>query len=129
MAIDTGKFVKAYINLRNARAELKQKYDEEDALLKLKQQKIENMLLAHMNETGQTSGKTPFGSFYKQEDVKAMGSDWDALYRWIKENDAFEALERRITRTFVTKYMEENNGAIPPGVSVHREYVVRVRKS
>jgi len=129
MATDTGKLVKAFIGLRDARAELRTKFQEEDAALRLKQERIEASLLAHMNESGQVSGKTPFGTFYKQEDIKPMGSDWDTLYRWIKETDAFECLERRITRTFISKYMAENDGAIPPGVSVLRQYVVRVRKN
>lgn len=127
--INTAKLVKAYVNLRTARAELKTKFEEEDAKLKQQQVQIENTLLAHLNETNQTSGKTIHGSFYKQEEIRPMGSDWDALYRWIKENDAFECLEKRITRTFINKYMEENKGAIPPGVSVMREFVVRVRKN
>lgn len=127
--IDTAKLVKAHINIRNARAELKAKYENEDAVLKSKQAKVEATLLAHMNESGQVSGKTPFGSFYKQEEIRPSGSDWGALYQWIKENDAFDCLERRITRNFVAQYMKENNGAIPPGVSVMREFVVRVRRT
>lgn len=126
---DTSKLVKAYMNLRKARAELKAEFDVKDGELKQKMTKIENVLLAHLNESGQESAKTVYGTFYKQEEIRPMGSDWDAYYRFIKENDAWEGLEKRITRTFITQYMEANKGAIPPGVSVHREYVVRVRKS
>lgn len=127
--VDTSKLVRAALNIRAARAELRQQYENDDAALKIKQQRVENALLAYMNESGQVSGKTPYGSFYKQEEIKASGSDWGALYEWIKENDAFDCLEKRITRTFVSQYMKDNNGAIPPGVSVMREFVVRVRKT
>ena len=47
----------------------------------------------------------------------------------MKQNDAFDALERRIKKTFVSEYMENNGGAIPPGVSVYRQYAVRVRRN
>ena len=57
------------------------------------------------------------------------GQDWEAFYDWIKEHDAFDALERRIKRTFVSKYMDDNDGAIPPGVNVFRRYTVEVRKN
>lgn len=127
--VDTAKLVKAHINIRNARAELKAEYENKDALLKVKQNKIEAALLAYMNESGQVSGKTPFGSFFKQEEIRPTGSDWGALYEWIKDNDAFDCLEKRITRNFVSQYMKDNNGAVPPGVSVMREFVVRVRRT
>jgi hypothetical protein len=51
------------------------------------------------------------------------------FYGWIKDNDAFDALERRVKKTFVTEFMETHEGGLPPpGITVSREYVVRVRK-
>jgi hypothetical protein len=38
-------------------------------------------------------------------------------------------LERRFKKTFVKDYRESNEGAIPPGVSVMREFTVRVRRA
>lgn len=123
------RFTKVYIKIRDKRAELKAAFDKEDSDLKLKQESLENAMLAQMNATGAKSVRTDFGTVYRQEEVKPSASDWDSLYRWIKENDAFDALERRVKKTFVTEYMETHDGALPPGVSVHREFVVRVRRS
>lgn len=126
--IDNTKMVKAYLNLRDARTKALRAFEEEDAKLKLKQELIEQHMLAFLNKHKTDSIKTPVGTFYKQEEIKPAGSDWTAIYDYIKDNDAFEMLERRVKKTFVQEYMDANDGAIPPGVTVHREYVVRVRR-
>lgn len=126
--IDLGKLTKAHINIRDARAALKKQFDDSDATMKGAQERLENAMLDHLNKHGMESVRTEFGTFYRQEDIKPSGSDWQALYDWIKEHDAWDALERRIKKTFVAEYMEAHQGSLPPGVSVHREFVVRVRR-
>lgn len=128
VALDLGRLTKAHINIRDARAALKKQYDDADVDLKASQERLENAMLDHLNKHGMESVRTEFGTFYKQEDIKPSGSDWQALYDWIKEHDAWDALERRIKKTFVSEYMEAHQGSLPPGVSVHREFVVRVRR-
>lgn len=127
--MDLGKLVKTYIKIRDARAEKKKAFELEDGQLKESLGKIEAVLLGHLNTTGGESVRTDEGTFYKQEEITPTGSDWDRLYAWVKEEDAFDALERRIKKTFIKEYMDTHEGALPPGVSVHREYVVRVRRS
>lgn len=127
--MDNAKAVKAYLKLRDARTALKREYEEADLKLTQQQERIEKALLHHLNETKTNSVATDYGTFYRQEVVTPTGSDWEAFYDWVKKNDAFDALEKRIKKTFITEYMEEHKGAIPPGVSVYREYVVRIRRS
>ena len=123
------KIISAYIKIRDARAALKRKFEEEDADLKSKQDRLGAELLRVLNDMGVSSIKTNAGLFYKEKDIKPSVSDWDALYRFIRENDAFEALERRVKKKFVMDYMEENDGATPPGVSTITEYSVTVRRN
>lgn len=125
---DLGKLTKAFINIRDARDALRRQHDDSDKDLKAAQERIENAMLNHLNTHGMESVRTEFGTFYKQEDIKPSGADWGALYDWIKEHDAWDALERRIKKTFIAEYMEAHQGALPPGVNVHREFVVRVRR-
>lgn len=125
---DNTKMVTAYLRLRDTRTALLRKFEEEDGKLKSKQELLEMHMLQFLNSTGTDSVKTPIGTFYKQTEIKPAGADWQTIYEYIKDNDAFEMLERRIKKTFVQEYMEANDGAIPPGVTVHREYVVRVRR-
>lgn len=127
--MDTAKMVKAFVKLRDTRGELKRKFEEEDNKLKAKQQLLEGQLLKFLNENEMESVKTPNGTFYRQEEITPTGSDWDAFYGWIVDNNALDALERRIKKNFIKEYMEAHNGGIPPGVSVYREFVVRVRRT
>lgn len=126
--LDLGKITKAHINIRDARTALRKQYEEADADLKQSQEKLESVMLDHLNKHGMTSVRTEAGTFFRQEEITPSASDWNALYDWIKENDAWDALERRVKKTFIKEFQEAHNGGLPPGISVHREYVVRVRR-
>jgi len=127
--MDMNQLVSVYTKIREKRAQIKKAYDAEDASLKEKLTKLEGVLLGQLNTTNTDAIRTEAGTFYRQEDITPSGADWSAFYDWVKENDAFDALERRIKKTFIADYMERHEGAIPPGVSVYRQYVVRVRKN
>ena len=127
--MDISKYVKVYLNLRKAREELSKAFDIKDKELKDKQELIENQLLQFLNETKQESSRTEFGTVYRQEDLVPSAADWSVIYEWIKENDAWELLEKRLKKTFIKTYSETNKGDLPPGVNVFRKYLVRVRKN
>lgn len=127
--MDVDRLAKAYIALREARSALKAEFEEKYKTLGAKQERLENEMLRFLQENNSDSVKTSNGTIYRQEELTPSGSDWEAFYNWVAENEAFDALERRIKKTFVKEYMEAHDGAPPPGVSVYREYVVRVRRS
>lgn len=127
--LDLGKITRAHLNIRDARAKLKQDYEASDRDLKDAQTKLENAMLGHLNQHGMESVRTEAGTFYRQEEIKPAAQDWEAFYAWIKEHDAWDALERRIKKTFIAEFAEAHGGALPPGVSVFREFVIRVRRS
>ena len=127
--MDFNKVTEAYIAIRDRRAEIKKAYEAEDDQLKAKLARLDAVMLGHLNETNMESVRTANGTFYKTEDLKPSASDWTAFYQFIKDNDAFEALERRVKKDFVKAYMEDNDDALPPGISVHREYKVLVRRA
>ena len=129
MGIDANALTKAHVRIRDARAVLKKQFDADDAVLKGKQDRLESEMLRILQDSKMESIRTESGTFYRQEDLVPSGADWDAFYRWVAANDSFEALERRIKKTFIKEYMDANEGALPPGVSVHRTYVVRIRRS
>lgn len=129
MTLDLNKLVRVHLKIRDARRELSRQFDDADRDLKVKQVRIETEMLRFLNDSHTNSIKTDAGTVYKQEDIQPSISSDDAFYKWIKENDTFEALEKRVKKTFVTAYMEENKGAVPPGVSVLRSFVARVRRN
>lgn len=130
--MDIEKLTKAYIAIRDKRTEIKKAFDIEYADLGAKLDRLEAELLRFMQDNKSEAIKTTFGTVYRQEEVKPSCSDWSALDAWEKANpdiNASDILEKRVSKKFITEYMEANDGALPPGVSIYREYVARVRRS
>lgn len=128
-ALDLSRIIKAHVNIRDARSNLKRDYEASDKDLKDAQAKLEAALLNHLNVHGMESVRTEFGTFYAQEEMTPSASDWNAVYQWIVDNDAWDLLEKRLKKTFIKEYAEAHGGGLPPGVSVFREKVVRVRRA
>ncbi len=126
--MDYEKIVRAYRNIRDRKQELNRAHEKVIADLDEKLEKLKGVMLAELNTNKGEGIRTAAGTFFRKLETIPTGSDWDAFYDWIKENDAFDALERRIKRTFISDYMDSHDGAIPPGVSVFRRYTVEVRK-
>lgn len=126
--LDLDRIVAAHLKIRSARTALSKKFDDDDEVLEIQQKKLEAVLLNHLNATKTQTVRTESGTFFRQEEIKPSCADWDAYYKWIAENNTFEGLEKRVTKTFIKSFMDENDGALPPGISVHKEFVVRVRR-
>lgn len=127
-APDLGTITKVHIRIRDARAALKKEFDVKDNELKAQLTQLEAAMLDNLIKTGAESVRTEFGTFYSQDKMTPSCQDWSALYAWIAEHDAWDVLERRVKSTFVNDYAEAHDGSLPPGVSVFREKVVRVRR-
>ena len=128
MDFDAEAATRRYLAVRTARSNMKKDYENRDDILKGELERVETEMLGFLNATGQKTASTDSGTFYKQEDILPTGADWDAFYNWVGTHNAFDALERRIKKTFITEYMQRHDGELPPGVNVLREWVVRVRK-
>jgi hypothetical protein len=128
--LDYAQLTAVYVKIRDRRAEIKRTYEAEDDALKAQLATIEGHLLGHLNATGSESVRTDAGTFYRQEEVKPNITDDIVFYDFVQANAlAGEALERRVKVGFVKEFMAAHDGLPPPGVSVSREHVVRVRKA
>lgn len=123
-----GELVEIYQSISAERKRLSKEFEDADQKLKADEQRIKLAILKFMQENDVKSIRTDFGTAYQQEDVIPTCADWNTFYAWVQKNNAFDALERRIKKTYV-KEMLENEGKLPDGVSVIREVTVRVRKS
>lgn len=126
--MDIGEMVEIYQTISAERRKLKREFEDADNKLKADEEKIELSILQFLQETNINSVRTDFGTAYKQEDVIPTCADWNVFYDWVKKHDAFDALEKRIKKTYV-KEMLENDQGLPDGVNVIRKFVVRIRRS
>ena len=124
--MDTSKLVAAYIRLRDARADLKHKFDEEDAALKEKLDRVEAALLQTAKENGLESMKTPYGTASKVLRTRYWAPDWDAFVDFLKEqgDGGFELVERRIHQANFKEFLENHPDIAPPVNSDMRETIV-----
>ncbi len=129
-AINLDRVVQAFNAIKDARTAKRHAWEAEDLKLEQDQDTLKVLMLDMLNKIGGKSIATDHGTIYRTEKVRPSAADWNVVYAWVvADPERFELLEKRLKATFVKQYMEENEGVIPPGVNVHREYEVAVRRS
>jgi hypothetical protein len=123
------KVTETYIKIRDARSTLRKTYEAEDLKLKDQLDVLEGYLLQTLQDLGVECARTAHGTVYQSTSIKPSCMDWNAFYTWIAENEAFDALEKRVKKTFIVDYMKDNKDELPPGISVLKEYTVTIRRS
>jgi hypothetical protein len=123
---DYDKAVRAFINIRNARAEKAREWERVDAEFEEKLNRLRVYFLAHLNLTNVKASRTDAGTFFKKLKISPSAASWEVVYKFIKDNDAFDMLERRLKKKFITDYRKSHN-VLPPGVNVHEEWDVQIR--
>ena len=127
-AIPTDKLVKAYVKIRDARKELSEKYEKEDAELKESMDTIEQQLLEACKAIGADSIRTPYGTISRTVKKRYWTNDWHSFHEFLKEHEVFDLLEKRIAQTNMSTFLEENPDLHPPGLNVDSRYSVVVRR-
>ena len=119
--------VQAYIKLRDQKSEIDAEAKKRTDAIKEKMEKIEGWIMAKADETGVTSFKTTHGTAFMSTTDFAGVADWDAVLDYIKANDAYDLLERRVSRNAVRSYIDAT-GAVPAGVNFGTKVSVNFRK-
>jgi hypothetical protein len=128
-SIPLDKLTKAYLKLRDQRAELKQQYQSQDAELEVQMQMLQEEMLNICNQTNATSIRTEYGTVIRQVKSRYWTNDWDSMYTFIRDHDAFGLLEKRLHQTHMKEFLSENPDLLPMGLNVESEYTITVRRS
>ena len=129
MDISTDKLAEVYIKIRDKRAELKEQYEAQDEDLKAQQELIAEQMLEICRENNADSIKTPAGTIIRKVDTRYWTTDWDSMYQFIQEHDAYPLLEKRLHQTNLKQFLEENPNLLPAGLQADSKYTVVVRRS
>lgn len=127
MQLTADQVTKAYVALRDKRAENKRAFEAEDALLKEKMNKLEIWLMNALTTLGADQLKTENGTAFITTRDRASAADWGAFHAWIAENSRLDMLEKRVSTKPITEYLEEY-GELPPGINIERERSIVVRR-
>ena len=122
------KLAAAYIRIRDKRSELKRAFEASDAELEEQMKLLEVEMLDICKETNAETIRTKAGTVIRSIKARYTTADWDSMYRFIKEHDAFGLLEQRLHQSHMKQFLEENPELLPVGLNVDREYTVVVRR-
>ncbi len=118
-----------YIKIRDAEAKLTADYEEKKEELRSQRDVISAQLLEICVANNATSIKTTVGTIMRKVDTRYWTNDWESMYTFIKENDVYGLLERRIHQTNLKQFLEENPDKLPMGLQADSKYTISVRRS
>lgn len=121
--------VKSYMKLRDQKdaikREAKTKVDELDASI----EKLETWILSRMETDGVTSYKTEHGTAFRTTTDYVTVADWDAVLDFVKKEDAYHLLEKRVSKAAVLGYMNDpEDKRVPPGVNYYTRADINIRR-
>lgn len=121
------RLIQAFVKVRDMRAEAKRAFEAADDELKTKQLKIKQAITAQMELVGSNQLSCDSGTAYRQISRKFSCADWGTFWPWIKDNDRFDMMQKRVGEKAIADYLEEN-GELPPAINMFQEYDISVRR-
>jgi hypothetical protein len=123
------KAMRAYLGLRTQLEQKEAAHKAEVAAIKSQMVDLETWITMKAGEDGTDTVKNEHGTVYWSTHASATVASRDAFMTFVKENDAFELLENRVSKAAVKAYMEANDGLVPPGVNFTTVRVFNLRKA
>jgi hypothetical protein len=124
------KAMRAYLGLRTQLEQKEAAHKAEVAAIKSQMVDLETWITMKAGEDGlDTIKNDEIGTVYWSTHASATVASRDAFMTFVKENDAFELLENRVSKTAVKAYMEANDGLVPPGVNFSTVKVFNLRRA
>ena len=127
MSFTVEQVVETYLKLRRKKEAVENETKDKVAELKAKMTKLESWLMQKADDDGVTSFKTASGTAFVTTTDFANVADWDAVLTYIKAHDAYDMLEKRVSKTAVRSLMDET-GSVPPGINYGSKIGINVRK-
>jgi len=127
MTVTVDDVVAAYLKLRLKKEAIEAQVKDEVKTLKDKMEQLEAWIKEQADAQGVTSFKTKHGTAFLTTTDYANVADWDSVLTFIRENEAYDMLEKRISKVAVRGYIDANK-AVPPGVNYGTKLEVNIRK-
>lgn len=122
------RLVSVYLKIRDKKVALTAKFNESEKELNAMIDTVKNELLTYCKDTGVESVKTASGTFWRSQRKRFWTSDWEAMNKFIIENEAVDLLEKRLHQGNTKQFLEENPDLHPPGLNADNEYTITVRR-
>lgn len=119
--------IRTYVKLRDQKAAVEGEVKERVDQIKGKMAKLEAYLKEQMDAQGLTSFKSDHGTAFLTTTDFANVANWDEVLQFIKDNGAYDMLEKRVSKTAVRGYMDQHK-KVPPGITYGTKLDVNIRK-
>jgi len=127
MTIKIDDVISTYMKLRGQKQAIEAKVKEEVATITAKMVKLEAYLKQCMDEQGLTSFKSPHGTAFLTTADYANVENWDEVLKFIRDNEAYDLLNKAVSKVAVRSYIEQTK-QVPPGVTYGTKLEVNIRK-
>lgn len=125
--VNVDDVISAYIRLREKRSQIKAEAERQADELQAKMGKLESWIKEQADAQGVTSFKTKHGTAFLTTVDFAAVADWDAMLKFVRDNEAFDMFEKRVSKAAVRGYIDQMK-QVPPGVNYGTRIEVNVRK-
>lgn len=122
------ELVARYRELRDQKAEYTKDYKAKVASVEEELDQVSAQLLDICNAHSIESLRTDAGTAMRRTITKYWTSDWERMYQFIREHDAFHLLEQRVHSKHMEDFLDENPDLMPIGLNIDRKFVISVRK-
>ncbi len=126
MSLKLEDVIRTYVQLRDQKSDLEKALNEQLDPIKKQLEKLASYLLRELPEQGASSFKTEGGTAFITTREWATVKDWEATLQYIRENDAYDLLERRVSKIAVRTLVD--GGTPPPGVNYGTKLGVNIRR-
>lgn len=120
--------IEKYIELRDRKQEISNDAKERIAKIDAVLVQMEAAILQEFEAKGFTSVRTEKGTAYRTTRTGAGVADWETFLEFVKANDLWNMLEKRVAKTAVEQY-KDIHGDLPAGVNWREEIIINVRRS
>ena len=127
-AINITTLVERYIAARDMKTKLDAAHKTKLEPLIAAMEKTEGAILDFFNKHGIDNARCEAGTAFRASKTSATVNDMDAFLAFVKENDAWHFLEKRVAKTQVDEYVAEHKD-LPPGISYSRMASLNVRRA
>jgi hypothetical protein len=134
-----------YVQLRDKVAEIMKRHKEELSKFVTTLDLLEGWMLDELNRSGSESIRTTGGTFFKTIKTSVTCPEWSKTLAWIQDNDAWELLEARVSKTATEAILQDlkakadeakargetvtPESLVIPGVAISREVGLNVRRA
>lgn len=118
--------VAAYVKLRDFKKAATDEFNEGLKRTNQAMEKLEGMMLEHLQTTGGDSLACSAGTVYRTTQYSASVADKEAFRDWVKERDGWDALDIKANKTTIRELFDA--GVEVPGVKLTSIYTIGVRR-